>query len=116
MDYQKKIFIHFLSTLLIVFFPGLSWTKYVIVELDESAQEFDWMEYGEAMEIERLLLKEKKDDWRSHMRLIKIADLLHENDEEAKALIRKQHCPTDCRQKGCPLEVLIAEKLKWRIL
>jgi len=69
----------------------------------------------EPAEIERWLLEPEKPNWRSHSRLREIADLLYEHDEEAEKLLRKHHCPTDCQKGKCPLEVFIAEKLKWRV-
>jgi len=66
-------------------------------------------------EIERLLLELEEPDWRSHLRLRKITDLLYERDDEVEALIKGFHCPTDCRSDGCPLERYIFEKLNWRI-
>jgi hypothetical protein len=65
--------------------------------------------------IKQLLLEPEEPDWRSHSRLRKIAELLYEHTDEAQALIRKNHCPIDCRKSNCPLEAFVAEKLKWRM-
>ncbi|MGB0384398.1 MAG: DUF4350 domain-containing protein [Ardenticatenaceae bacterium] len=68
----------------------------------------------EPNEMENDLLRAKRPDWQSHLRLFMIAELLRKYHQEAKTLIRKQFCPLDCQKKNCPLEAFITEKLPWR--
>ena len=68
----------------------------------------------EPAEIERWILDMEEPDWRSHFRLRRIAELLYENKERVKSLLRENHCPVDCHGAGCPLEDFVAEKTGWR--
>jgi hypothetical protein len=63
----------------------------------------------------RELLFASKSDWRSQARLRTIAELVYKSLDEVQALVREQHCPTDCRRSGCPFEAFVEEELDWRL-
>lgn len=82
--------------------------------VEKSTGELDYDEQNEHIIVERLLETEKP-DWRSHFRLRRMAELILENERKAKEFMRKQKCPKECQEKGCPLEEYISDQLKWRV-
>jgi hypothetical protein len=68
------------------------------------------------IELKQLLLDPTRPEWRSQSRLHDMFKLLKNHAGDLEKLVHKQYCPGDCRQRGCPLESFIAEKLKWRVL
>ncbi len=54
-------------------------------------------------------------DWRSQARLRTMAELIYDRIDDVRNFFQEQHCPTDCRPSGCPLEAFIAEELDWRL-
>ncbi len=78
----------------------------------ENAQGHLEFELGPSQIRERLFGPDP--DWRSQARLRMIAELLYNNVDEIRTLLREQRCPTDCRRSGCPFEVFVEEELDWR--